>query len=276
MWDGNTILHEFSKQNVADTFDNLKSSQTDTAIADNLVTWVFNEGFVPSAKITNEGHYSIISDYLGTPVEAYDEQGHKVWSAELDVYGRVKEFTGDKDFIPFRYQGQYEDVEIGLYYNRFRYYDPEQGNYTQVDPIGLAGGNPTLYSYVANPNYLLDPLGLEKCRLSAADKKTLGPAPTDMVKPHYHHIVREKAPKNWDSVHRKYITDSQDIIKKHGIGLNDDLRNFTWAQNGGGAHTKKAAKFVHDTLVEANKEGKEAVEEALKLLGKNAKRGKFF
>ncbi|CAM5203469.1 hypothetical protein [Lysinibacillus sphaericus] len=97
-----------------------------------------------------------------------------------------------------------------------------------------------------------------------------------MVKPHYHHIVREKAPKNWDSVHRKYITDSQDIIKKHGIGLNDDLRNFTWAQNGGGAHTKKAAKFVHDTLVEANKEGKEAVEEALKLLGKNAKRGKFF
>ncbi|WP_201262223.1 RHS repeat domain-containing protein [Lysinibacillus mangiferihumi] len=76
-------------------------------------------GFVPSSKITNKGSYSIISDYLGTPVEAYDEQGHKVWSAELDVYGRVKEFTGEKDFIPFRYQGQYEDIEIGLYYNQF-------------------------------------------------------------------------------------------------------------------------------------------------------------
>ncbi len=36
------------------------------------VTWVFNDGFVPSAKITSEGSYSIISDYLGTPVEAYD------------------------------------------------------------------------------------------------------------------------------------------------------------------------------------------------------------
>ena len=70
------------------------------------------------------------------------------------------EFTGEKDFIPFRYQGQYEDVEIGLYYNRIRYYDPEQGNYTQVDPIGLAGGNPTLYGYVSNPNNWVDSLGL--------------------------------------------------------------------------------------------------------------------
>ncbi|POZ55839.1 putative deoxyribonuclease RhsC [Lysinibacillus sphaericus] len=73
----------------------------------------------------------------------------------------MKEFTGEKEFIPFRYQGQYDDVEIGLYYNRFRYYDPEQGNYTQVDPIGLAGGNPTLYGYVNNPNLYLDIFGLD-------------------------------------------------------------------------------------------------------------------
>ncbi|MFY0519801.1 RHS repeat domain-containing protein [Lysinibacillus sp. UGB7] len=148
VWDGNTILHEYSENDSAELEN------------DNLVTWVFNDGFVPSAKITNEGNYSIISDYLGTPVEAYDEQGKQVWSAELDIYGRVKEFTGEIDFIPFRYQGQYEDMEIGLYYNRFRYYDPEQGNYTQIDPIGLAGGNPTLYGYVRNSNYWIDPFGL--------------------------------------------------------------------------------------------------------------------
>ncbi|MFY0519810.1 RHS repeat-associated core domain-containing protein [Lysinibacillus sp. UGB7] len=41
--------------------------------------------------------------------------------------------------MPFRYQGQYSDEETGLYYNRFRYYSPEQGQYTQPDPIGLAG-----------------------------------------------------------------------------------------------------------------------------------------
>ncbi|MFJ7646506.1 hypothetical protein ACIQ1H_03090 [Lysinibacillus sp. NPDC097279] len=55
------------------------ASQPEAEIADNLVTWVFNDGFVPSAKITSEGNYSIISDYIGTPVKAYDEQGQKVW-----------------------------------------------------------------------------------------------------------------------------------------------------------------------------------------------------
>ena len=37
------------------------------------------ETFSPSAKLTSQGDYSIVSDYLGTPVEAYDENGKKVW-----------------------------------------------------------------------------------------------------------------------------------------------------------------------------------------------------
>ncbi|WP_205763132.1 RHS repeat-associated core domain-containing protein [Aneurinibacillus aneurinilyticus] len=63
--------------------------------------------------------------------------------------------------ISFRlgYQEQYSDEEIGLYYNRFRYYSPNEGIYTQLDPIGLAGGNPTLYGYVNDPNTWIDPLG---------------------------------------------------------------------------------------------------------------------
>ena len=164
VWDGNTILHEYSSQNDSDKFEHLKeySSQNKTEIPDNLVTWVFNEGLIPSAKITNEGNYSIISDYLGTPLEAYDEEGNKVWSAELDIFGRMEEFTGQKDFIPFRYQGQYEDTETGLYYNRFRYYSPNEGVYTQIDPIGLAGGNPTLYGYVSDPNIYIDIFGLKQ------------------------------------------------------------------------------------------------------------------
>jgi len=68
----------------------------------------------------------------------------------------VKEFTGEKDFIPFRYQGQYHDLSSGLYCNRFRYYDPDIGMYTQQNPIGLAGGNPTLYGHMANPNISID------------------------------------------------------------------------------------------------------------------------
>nr|WP_275367805.1 RHS repeat-associated core domain-containing protein [Xenorhabdus bovienii] len=32
---------------------------------------------------------------------------------------------------PFRFCGQFEDEESGLYYNRFRYYSPETAQYTR-------------------------------------------------------------------------------------------------------------------------------------------------
>ena len=85
-------------------------------IPENLITWVFQDDFIPRGKITKDGNDSIISDYLGTPVEAYDEEGKKVWKRNLDIYGRVKteEALGEKNLIPFRFQGQYEDEETGL------------------------------------------------------------------------------------------------------------------------------------------------------------------
>ena len=61
---------------------------------------------------------------------------------------------------PFRYQGQYEDAETGLYYNRFRYYDPSSGSYLSQGPIGLEGNNSTLYAYVHDPNSWVDIFGL--------------------------------------------------------------------------------------------------------------------
>ncbi|MWP50260.1 RHS repeat-associated core domain-containing protein [Gilliamella sp. Lep-s21] len=61
--------------------------------------------------------------------------------------------------MPFRQPGQYEDVETGLYYNRFRYYDSNTGTYISQDPIGLAGGM-ALYNYVHDANTWIDPFGL--------------------------------------------------------------------------------------------------------------------
>jgi len=61
-----------------------------------------------------------------------------------------------------RFQGQYLDRESGLHYYLFRYYDPVAGRYTQIDPIGLAGGLNT-YSYEGDPLVWVDPLGLVAC-----------------------------------------------------------------------------------------------------------------
>lgn len=46
-----------------------------------------------------------------------------------------------------------------MYYNRFRYYDCETGQYICADPIELRGGI-NLYSYAPNPLSWIDPLGL--------------------------------------------------------------------------------------------------------------------
>ena len=108
--------------------------------------------------VANGECFSIVSDYLGTPLQAYDKQGNKVWEQELDIYGRQRKRPSA--FIPFKYQGQYEDAETGLYYNRFRYYDPNAGSYISQDPIGLAGGNPTLYACVKDSNNEIDVYGL--------------------------------------------------------------------------------------------------------------------
>ncbi|WP_290121706.1 RHS repeat-associated core domain-containing protein [Treponema pedis] len=58
------------------------------------------------------------------------------------------------------FQGQYLDIETELVYNYKRYYSQETGAYISQDPIGLAGGNPTLYGYVFDSNIEIDPFGL--------------------------------------------------------------------------------------------------------------------
>ncbi|WP_223275763.1 RHS repeat-associated core domain-containing protein [Paenibacillus elgii] len=171
VWDGNIILHEWKAEkaqvdNCAVWNEELpKDKQRLGGVLnpDGLVTWIFEDGtFHPAAKITPEGSYSIVTDHLGTPVEMYDDAGEKAWSCELDIYGKVRrqDLLGERSVCPFRYPGQYEDEETGMYYNRFRYYSPHEGMYTQQDPIGLTGGL-RLYGYIHDPNAWVDVFGLK-------------------------------------------------------------------------------------------------------------------
>jgi RHS repeat-associated protein len=165
VWDGNVPLHEwkyeggYPPQNSID--ENGEILETKEPI-ENLITWVFEDGsFVPCAKIENENEYSIVADYLGTPTHAYDRNGEKVWEREIDCYGKVRKLQGEKDFCPYLYQGQSVDIETGLAYNRFRYYDCEVGIYLSQDPVRLKGGM-SLYSYVSDTNDSVDIFGLNE------------------------------------------------------------------------------------------------------------------
>ncbi|WP_420919559.1 RHS repeat-associated core domain-containing protein [Xenorhabdus bovienii] len=81
----------------------------------------------------------------------------------------------------FRFMGQFEDEESGLYYNRHRYYSPEIAQYISADPIGLLGGfNP--YGYVHNPLKLVDPYGLSGTPVIAGAKPFSSKSYTEVEK----------------------------------------------------------------------------------------------
>ena len=166
LWDGDVILHEWDYAE-ADRPNTVVTETGEVTLdrpepVENLITWVYDsDSYVPTAKIVGERHYSIISDYIGRPAQAYDDNGNIVWQADYDIYGNLRNLHGSRQFIPFRQLGQYEDEETGLYYNRFRYYDPRIGNYISQDPIRLAGTGFNLYAYSKDSNIDFDILGLE-------------------------------------------------------------------------------------------------------------------
>ncbi len=185
LWDGDNPLHEWvatpksaappAVENINAEVDELKvdlrfislqprESQAPPVIkqdTNELITWLFEpESFAPIAKLVGDNYYSIISDHIGAPFAAFDKEGKQVWAATYNLWGEIST-TDDKEFCPFRWPGQYEDSETGFYYNRFRYYDPNIGQYISQDPIGLVGGL-GLYSYVDDPTVWTDPLGLAK------------------------------------------------------------------------------------------------------------------
>ena len=100
-------------------------------------------------------------DHLGTPLELRDEHGEVAWSVRYRAWGRVFRQLQCKVEQPLRIQGQYQDNETAIYYNRHRLYDPDSGRFLTIDPIGLAGGE-NGYLYVPNPTSWIDPLGLRK------------------------------------------------------------------------------------------------------------------
>ena len=162
LWNGNVPLHEWTPKRRRNEQGEIEEYQKD------LRTWLFEEeSFVPLALFQDGKAYSIVTDHLGTPVEAYNEQGEEVWYRRLDMNGKVIEersmnYTSYKDYvkIPFLFQGQYYDGEVKLAYNRFRYYAPQMGRYISEDPIRFDSGQINLFTYVKDTNVWMDIWGL--------------------------------------------------------------------------------------------------------------------
>jgi RHS repeat-associated protein len=183
---------------------------------------------VPSAKIIGEDKFSIINDYIGRPVQVYSENGDVVWETDYDIYGDLQELKGDKNFLPFRQAGQYEDVETGLYYNRFRYYNPDTGLYLSQDPIRLAGNNPIFYAYTHDSNWWVDPSGLSECSFS----------------------------KNFDSKLKKHANDIYQTARKLGIeipkGDKEAMKSFVKSIADESSNLANSSSFKWNTIDNVN------------------------
>ncbi|HGN0013665.1 TPA: RHS repeat domain-containing protein [Proteus mirabilis] len=143
-----------------------------TLAASQQIQWLYQPGEItPTARYQQGKLHYVVTDHQGTPREIFSEGGQASWAGRLNTWGqmqfwRYREGKAENDpnytECPFRFAGQYEDEESGLYYNRFRYYGRETGQYLSPDPIGLLGGlNP--YGYVHCPTGYIDPFGLACC-----------------------------------------------------------------------------------------------------------------
>ncbi|RMP08661.1 hypothetical protein ALP98_200043 [Pseudomonas viridiflava] len=120
--------------------------------------------YAPLARVdqregeTGNRVYYFHTDQIGTPLEMTDAEGQIVWQAKYRPWGAIEKLVVNEVEQNLRFQGQYFDVETGLHYNTFRYYDPEIGRFITQEPIGLSGGD-NLYLYAPNPNGWVDPIG---------------------------------------------------------------------------------------------------------------------
>jgi RHS repeat-associated protein len=129
-------------------------------------------GDIPVATLRPSGStvaiYYVHTDHLGTPRKVTRPSDNALmWRWDPDTFGSIGANSNPSGQGTFTYNlalpGQYYDAESGLMHNGYRdCYDPQTGRYCQSDPIGLAGGSLSTYTYVGNdPLSAVDPTGTQ-------------------------------------------------------------------------------------------------------------------
>jgi RHS repeat-associated protein len=123
-------------------------------------SWTFGPGIDEPLAMNRAGvnHY-YLAEGLGSVTALTDETGAVVHTYEYGVFGEITGQTGSLE-NPFAYTGREWEPEVGLYYYRARWFDPDAGRFASEDPLGLHGWDDNLFRYVINnPIAYVDPTG---------------------------------------------------------------------------------------------------------------------
>ncbi|MEO1498511.1 MAG: RHS repeat-associated core domain-containing protein [Planctomycetota bacterium] len=142
---------------VEEVFRDADSNTTATQGSDSAETGVF---------WTAADHMGSVRDLLTQSPSGASLHQHYEYGAfgerQEAVDGTGTAITDEAELaIDAAFAGRDWDDEAGLYYNRARWYDAEQGRFLSEDPIGFAGGDPNVYRYASgDPVNFRDPSGL--------------------------------------------------------------------------------------------------------------------
>ena len=194
LWDGNRQIQEYTTDHVfttvyeqdsfvpvarivqlSEVLEKQRIAEKILYVEQHVPYGIVNQEFYDNIKKAKEPLVKIYyyhCNHLGTPQELSDEKGDIIWLSYDRAWGGNFDTLYKQQFVdnfaisenelqPFKFQGQTLDIETGLHYNRFRYYDSDVGMFVQRDPIGLLGGD-NVFSYAPNPVEWIDPLGLNK------------------------------------------------------------------------------------------------------------------
>ncbi|WP_143694914.1 RHS repeat domain-containing protein, partial [Variovorax sp. JS1663] len=187
LWGPNTT--EAEKQGFAFMYDEdgslLAETGTGGANSTGSTQYIYlptASGPMPIAAVINGQPYAVHSDHLNTPRRLTNASGQAVWQWSYSAFGDEKPTIAKYRFanlevnpnpgttniaspdFNLRYWGMYADPESRLFYNGRRSYNPDGGNYTQNDPIGLGGGLNRRAGLGGNPLGKSDPTGLSPCK----------------------------------------------------------------------------------------------------------------
>jgi RHS repeat-associated protein len=152
-WDGDLLVQEVEQA---------ARASGDPVVEERSYVFVPGRGLPVAQRRVRDGEAGAFEHYVhapnGFPDALVRGDGSVVGEIDASLYGAV---AGDAAALtPVRAPGQFADDEIGLFYNRHRFYDPASGTYLSPEPLGLAVSLKP-YAYVDNfPGEWVDPLGL--------------------------------------------------------------------------------------------------------------------